>query len=211
MQGYRSIGAAVDLRFPVNAPLVLFGQNNCGKSNITKALELVLGGPWPGNHEPDDHEFFKRNTANPIAISVFADANDPIGGRYVELRWRHSHGAETYFKGFYPHGEEGWVRGDDRESCFCVVLEAERNLRYQLSYVSKFTYLSRLMQHFHKSLSQHEQTRTELENLFTQIKSAFQGIPEFAAFTGQLRAQLDDLVGGMRRIGLRSISRPTTP
>ena len=101
VQGYRSIGAAVDLRFPVNAPLVLFGQNNCGKSNITKALELVLGGPWPGNHEPDDHEFFKRNTANPIAISVFADANDPIGGRYVELRWRHSHGAETYFKGFF--------------------------------------------------------------------------------------------------------------
>jgi putative ATP-dependent endonuclease of OLD family len=78
-----------------------------------------------------------------------------------------------------------------------IVLEAERNLRYQLSYASKFTYLSRLMHLFHKSLSQHQETRAHLEDLFTQIKTSFQGIPELGAFTGQLRAQLEDLIGGM--------------
>jgi hypothetical protein len=96
VQGYRSIGAPIDVAFPNNAPLVLFGQNNCGKSNITKALELILGGSWPGNHEPDEHEFFGRQPVNPIAISVFADEDDPIGGGgvpgHVENQMRHSSG-----------------------------------------------------------------------------------------------------------------------
>jgi len=61
IEGYRSIGEPIEIAFPENQPVVLVGENNAGKSNIVKALQLVLGPFWPGNHQPEDHEFFGRD------------------------------------------------------------------------------------------------------------------------------------------------------
>ncbi len=41
IEGYRSIGSPVTIAFPRNQPVVLVGENNAGKSNIVKALQLV--------------------------------------------------------------------------------------------------------------------------------------------------------------------------
>ncbi len=59
--GYRSIREKIEIKFPPGKPVVLLGENNAGKSNIVKALQLILGPFWPGNHEPEDHEFFGRD------------------------------------------------------------------------------------------------------------------------------------------------------
>lgn len=49
---YRSIESEVQINFPAKTPVVLVGENNCGKSNLVRALDLVLGPVWPGSHEP---------------------------------------------------------------------------------------------------------------------------------------------------------------
>jgi putative ATP-dependent endonuclease of the OLD family len=85
VEGYRSVGAATDLTFPSGTPLVLFGQNNSGKSNITKALELVLGGFYPGNYEPDEHEFFGRDAQATITITTDFDEEALLGNRFVSV------------------------------------------------------------------------------------------------------------------------------
>src|SRR5579871_5567131 len=61
IKNYRSIEGWVEVALPTGAPLVLIGENNAGKSNIVRALTLVLGEMWPGNHSPEDHEFFGRS------------------------------------------------------------------------------------------------------------------------------------------------------
>lgn len=181
--------------------MVLLGQNNAGKSNIAKALELALGAFWAGSHEPEDHEFFGRDRNQVIEITVRFDPADRLGGRYTEVVWRYNHAADdpVHFRGRpgdrgYPDGP---IRNEDRDTCVCVVLEAERKLSYHLGYSSKWTYLSRLMHRFHKALMDHEETKNRLQQLFGEVRARFHDVPEFGTFVQELQEQLTDLVGSM--------------
>ena len=40
--GYRSVRDDILVLFPERTPIVLVGENNSGKSNIVRALDLVL-------------------------------------------------------------------------------------------------------------------------------------------------------------------------
>lgn len=199
ISGYRSINDQVELAFPEAIPIVLVGENNSGKSNVVRGLHLVLGPFWPGNHDPEDHEFFGRSRDHPIDITVEFDHADPLGGRFVALRWHHDPGADepTRFRGVTADGEEKYVRNEDRDTCVCVVVEADRNLGYQLSYSSKWTLLSRLMHRFHRALDAQGQVKEDLEGIFDQIKGKFREVPEFSTFVQDLADQLRELVGSM--------------
>jgi putative ATP-dependent endonuclease of OLD family len=200
IQNYRSVQGPVTLRFPRDGPLVLLGENNAGKSNIVKGLELLLGGFWPSNHDPEPHEYYGRDPSRKITVAAEFDPADPLGGRYEQIFWRFGPGMDRpeYLGAPGPKGfGTGWIRGEDRDSCVCVVLAAERNLSYQLSYSSKYTLLSRLMHKFHKALLANDATRSELEGLFLSVKDKFKEIPEFSAFTEQLKDRLGDFVSSM--------------
>lgn len=201
VRGYRSIGEPIEIRFPYGQPVVLVGENNAGKSNIIRALELVLGPFWPGNRDPEDHEFFNRDRNGEIEIIVRFDPDDRLGGRYTEVVWRYDPRAQEpiYYRGRIGFsGREGYISNEDRDSCACVVVEAERNLAYHLSYSSKWTLLSRLMHRFHRALTGNDAVRGDLESLFHRIKDKFYDVPEFKAFAEDLSIQLNDLVATMR-------------
>lgn len=195
LQNYRSISGPLTIDFPSRTPVILVGENNTGKSNVVKGLNLLLGSFWPGNHDPEDHEFFNRDRSKNIRIVARFDPDDPFGGRYEEIEWEFDPDAQT--SSYFGHPGRRFIRGDDRDTCVCVILEADRNLSYQLSYGSKYTLLSKLMHKFHKALVQRVETRDELQRLFQEIKERFRDIPEFAEFTGHLRQQLGDFVGSM--------------
>jgi putative ATP-dependent endonuclease of OLD family len=200
IRNYRS-AESVHLRFPAKQPLVLLGENNAGKSNLVKALELVLGPIWPGNHEPEEHEFYQRSTENPISISVDFSPESPMG-RYRQVTWKHDYEDDpaTRFYGYPPSNpsyEYGYISREDRETCISIVLHAERNLDYQLSYRSKWTFLSRLMHRFHRALGQQEGVRQQLAELFDSIKNSFREIPQFKVFVEQLQTQVNELAGSM--------------
>ncbi len=200
IKGYRSIGSPVTIAFPRNQPVVLVGENNAGKSNIVKALQVVLGPVWPGSHDPEDHEFFGRERQHPIKIEVEFDPSEPLGGKYTAAVWRYDESAEEpiHFRGRPSRGgQERYISNDDRDTCMCVVVEAERNLNYHLSYASKWTLLSRLMHRFHRALGGHKPVRNDLESLFERIKQKFHEVPEFKNFLDDLQQQMDDLVSTM--------------
>jgi putative ATP-dependent endonuclease of OLD family len=199
IEGYRSIGERIEIVFPPGQPVVLVGENNAGKSNIVRALELVLGPFWPGNHEPEDHEFFGRNPSRPIEIQIEFDPNGLLGSKYQQLVWRYnrSDGELVYFRGIEASGREGYVRNEDRDTCMCIVVEAERNLRYHTSYASKWTFLSRLMHRFHGALTGNQAVRSDLEDLFEQVKQKFHEVSEFRGFVTGLQKELEDLVTSM--------------
>src|ERR1051326_458356 len=69
IENYRSI-ANLDLPWgPLNA---LLGPNNSGKSNILRALNLILGETWP-SRPLSTKDFFQHNIANRIMITVQFD------------------------------------------------------------------------------------------------------------------------------------------
>jgi putative ATP-dependent endonuclease of OLD family len=199
IEGYRSIGERIEITFPPGQLVVLVGENNAGKSNIVRALELVLGPFWPGNHEPEDHEFFGRDPSRPIEIQIEFDPNDLLGSKYQRLVWRYnrSNKEPVYFRGIEVSGKESLPGSQYRDTCMCILVEAERKLRYHISYASKWTFLSRLMHRFHEALTGNQAVRSDLEGLFKEIKQKFHEIPQFRDFVTGLQKELEDLVTSM--------------
>lgn len=202
VENYRSIGDPVQINLPLHRPLVLLGENNAGKSNLIKAIGLVLGQSFPNNYEPDDNEFFQRHRTHPISIEIEFAQSDPYGRGFTKVIWEYENGRDPpiFYRAqpsIYPNRDESFLSSEDRDSCICVVIEAERNLKYQLSYSSKWTLLSRLMHKFHKTLLEQTETKGELESLFEQVKQRFQLIPEFTTFLNELKEQVADFGGTM--------------
>lgn len=92
--------------FPDRKPLVLLGENNAGKSNIVRALSLVLGEGWPGSYIPEDHDYFGRSPdVDPLRVVVEVDGVEhvsPYGTEDVEAFVLHhpaqeEHNDKTFF------------------------------------------------------------------------------------------------------------------
>jgi len=52
---------------------VLIGENNSGKSNILRALNLALGETWPTERSFSDEDFHNQDTTQEIVIQVYFD------------------------------------------------------------------------------------------------------------------------------------------
>lgn len=52
---------------------VLIGENNAGKSNVLKALNLVLGEIWPTERSFTEEDFYNQDTSQDIVIHVYFD------------------------------------------------------------------------------------------------------------------------------------------
>src|SRR5262249_41442805 len=128
IDGYRSVEHA-ELVLPDEAPLVLIGENNAGKSNIVKAIDLLCGEGWPSSHNPEDNEFYKRDRNNVIEIT--AEFSHPLG-RFESVRWRYDTTADrqVQFDGLAIDGERRWPRNEERAELMAVTISADRRLSY---------------------------------------------------------------------------------
>lgn len=70
IENYRSIKK---LTFEPGPYCVLIGENNSGKTNILKALNLVLGEIWPSERSFSEEDFHNQDTNQDIVIQVFFD------------------------------------------------------------------------------------------------------------------------------------------
>jgi putative ATP-dependent endonuclease of OLD family len=184
---FRSVEEA-EILFSPGIPVVLFGQNNAGKSNIIRALDIVLGEQYPKSVTLEDSDYFLRDPSN--RVEILAEFRTPLAGLYTALRWSHERDREpepTEFVGIPEWGRPKWPKNEEREDCIAVVIEANRNLNYQLSYSSKYTMLSRLMHRFHEILHRYEEIKLELERSFSTTKEIFERVPEFQEFAEALR------------------------
>ncbi len=71
VSNYRSI-KYVEIEFgPINS---LIGSNNAGKSNLMKALNILLGATWPTVWSFDDRDFHKYAKTSPIKMQIIFDS-----------------------------------------------------------------------------------------------------------------------------------------
>ncbi len=204
VENYRSIGDPVRIQFPSRTPVVLVGENNAGKSNIIRALELIAGERWPGSFTPDDNDYHGRNTNN-VPISITIGVNDVkceasyVGATQVD-RFELSHGpnVDRPYKMVLDNDRESmYVSNTIRDQCVCTVIRADRRLSTELSYSNKFTLLSKLMRSFHKSLMLNEVTAQSLRDKFGEIVELFYRVDEFSDFSSRLKQELEELSGNM--------------
>jgi len=194
VRNLRSVGdERVTLQFPDSGALVLLGENNAGKSNITRALDILLGDYWPGTRRLDDHDFHGRDSDG-IAVEVGAAVSGIVcpgcGGGVEYFSW--SYDAQSPSDGGNPvtyrfscasqYCQRSYVNNEMRSVLSATVLDADRRLDYQLSYASKYTMLSKLMHRFHERLLSDPSRRDRLATIFDTLLKEFSGVPEFAVF-----------------------------
>jgi putative ATP-dependent endonuclease of OLD family len=81
IENYRSIKEA---DFNPTALCALIGSNNCGKSNILKAINLVLGSSWPSTRSVDSKDFFGYDESKDVVISLWFDQALEVSGEVGE-------------------------------------------------------------------------------------------------------------------------------
>jgi putative ATP-dependent endonuclease of OLD family len=181
-------------------PLILAGENNSGKSNIAHALDIILGETWP-NSEPEDHDFHNRDRDLTIEIAVNVDGviHSTSGGhtnRVVRFIWKYPTTDGRLLRMVLDNGaENSYVSSDTREQCVCILIGADRRLSYQLSYASKYTFLSKLMRRFHQALTENAERVQRLKSKFEETKSTFREVESFTVFADELKRQVAEFSG----------------
>ena len=203
LRGYRSIDGWQHIDFPSGEPLVLLGENNAGKSNVLRAIAFLFGDFWPGNHQPEDHEYFGRQ-ADGNEISMVATVDDlpcnNCGEMVDEIRWRYDPDDEKV-SGFSRQGRacsHTWMNNSIRQSLYCMSIGVNRDLSYQLSYGSKWTTLSKLMRRFHDRLVADPKRVERLKVIFTSLVDTFHEVDEFQSFGDALRDSFADFGGNLQ-------------
>jgi putative ATP-dependent endonuclease of OLD family len=205
VRNLRSVGAErVSLTFPDNGVLVLLGENNAGKSNITRGLDILFGDYWPGTRRLEEHDFHGRDSDG-IAVEIDATVSGVLcpycsGGQVKHFRWSYDvqgGGTDgnpvTYrFTCSNTYCGKSWPNNAMRAALSAAVLDADRRLNYQLSYTSKYTMLSKLMHRFHERLLEDPQRKKQLTAIFQGIIKEFGAVPEFANFQELLASTAED-------------------
>ncbi len=202
LKGYRSVRDEVTIHFPTGMPLVFVGENNAGKSNVVRAIDLVLGEWYAGTREPEDHDFWDRNAATGQIeiVAQLADMETPDrrGNQVEGFYWSYDPQAseKCVFRARTFDGE-AYVTNEMRDECVCVVVGTDRRLSYQLSYTSKSTLLSKLMRKFHTHLTEDQDRVDQLKQKFGELTEIFSEVAEFAGFQSELSQQFCEMFGGM--------------
>lgn len=196
IDNFRSV-EHVELVFPENAPLILVGENNAGKSNIIAAVDIIFGEMHPKYRQIEQRDYYQRTPCN---IKIKAGLREPLGGKYHSLVWQHNHNEDdpNEFYGIDAYGTSTkYINTEARDELTCVLISAERTLNYQLSYQSKWTMLSKLMHRFHQELQKNTEIVDTLKEKFKEIKDAFHQIEPFKTFKQTLQADFLSLISCM--------------
>lgn len=187
----------------MEGPLVLLGENNAGKSNLTRAIDMVFGERWPGTITLDDDDFHGREPDG-IAVAIHASVEGlpcpyACTGQVTHIRWIYDpsnpqqNGDAINYSMSCSACNKTYMNRKARSSLFSMSVDADRRLAYQLSYASKFTLLSRLMHRFHERLVSDPGRKTRLEGLFSSLVDEFGNVPEFSEFRELLATTAGDL------------------
>lgn len=153
---YRSI-EHVEIEFPVGKPVVLFGPNNAGKSNILSAIDRLLGERYPTYIEMLDSDFYMRNKALYPSSMIQATFEEPYYyDRYGKPFYTV---AVTYGYGGNPnehlihdgYGQKLYISGENRAACQSYLIDAERNIQSAFNYSSKYSLLSKFSHKIHQA------------------------------------------------------------
>lgn len=196
IRNYRSI-EDVELFFPKGKPLVLFGPNNAGKSNISSAIDRLLGDRYPTYIEMLDSDFFMRDKDSYPESKIEARFSEPLyRDRYdrpisrIQVTY-----CDEKSKNELTDGNTKIYPTNENRACFqSFLIAAERDVSSAFNYSSKFSLLSRFSHKIHEAIT--VESKEELKSAFEQIKGIFEGSPKYKSFFDTFSSSLQNAVKG---------------
>ena len=181
---YRSI-EDITIKMPKNKPLILFGPNNAGKSNILSAIDRILGEKYPTYIDVEDSDYFMRDKINNPTI----DINATFDSVYYTDRYKTQ---KSYNEIFLTYGYRGQlnenlihdgngnkfsISNDARAKFQSFLLDADRSINFHFNYSNKYSLLSKFNKSLHNSLTDDE--KETLSRSYNDILNVFEQKSEF--------------------------------
>lgn len=197
---YRSI-ENIKLVMPNNKPLVLFGPNNAGKSNILSAINRIIGEKYPTYIEMIDSDYFLRDKMNNPKCVIEADFDEPLyydrnnkGQDSIKVIYGYNNGNNTENLLFNRNNERIYPTNEQRANCQAYLIDAERNIQSSFNYSSSYSLLSKFSKKIHEALKADK--KDELTKIFNKIKDSFEQTEEYNKFFDNLKNNIMNSVKG---------------
>ncbi len=162
----------------------LIAPNSTGKTNIFKALNILLGETYPTEKAFSKDDFHKRDTRHPIIIRV--DLTEPLapvsatkksGGKgnceAIALQLEYvvrEQGGSSYFTCIDKGGDEYYGNGQIRDLLSWVYIPSERSFEKQLS-MSKWTLFGKILSKVDVNFRANKDRVSEFEKAMTTPKA----------------------------------------
>lgn len=175
----------LEFDFPESGILVLVGENNSGKSNIIRAIDLICGEAWIGKEKLEDHDFYLRDKSNEIEIDLYFETGNSVHFSPNNGKW----GVTSYRDWDQRYKEDyGFQIKDIYPSTY---LGADRTLDKHLSFYD-WTLIGRIRKAFHKNVT--EDLKASLDTKFSELVEIFDQVPGFQNFKQDFSANYKALL-----------------
>ena len=196
---YRSI-EHIEINFPYNRPVVLFGPNNAGKSNILSAINRILGERYPTYIEMLDSDYYKRDKINYPTADICATFDEPLyfdqyGNHITTVAIRYGNNGNINENLLHNgKGKKIFPKNEQRATYQSILIDADRNIQSAFNYSSQYSLLSKFSKKLHSALN--SEHKKELSAAFEQIKKSFEKTDEFTKFFNEFSSSLKGSVKG---------------
>lgn len=158
----------------------LIGANSAGKSNILRALNLILGERYPMPHSLTKKDFYNEEFSNNIKIQIYFDktfksySKDCQGIIFKTIYDSKNNSFTTEFKAIECTNvcQNYNIKGDCREQFPIIYIPATRNFEYHLQSNAEWSFLGKLIKQFNTIFP--ENKIGELNSKFDQVKSTLE-------------------------------------
>ncbi len=175
IENFRSIGR-LEVEFSMLNALI--GPNSSGKTNILKALDLIVGTTYPSVRSFNESDFYLHDTSRTILIEVRFQSSLQYKGYEI-------YGFKLTFDGndmnyvaiddagstlqYLPSGKEIKVNNEMREQVSMMYLPLDRQAYQQIT-PSQWKIYGKLLKHIASQIPDREKSdfKTGVENSFTQ-------------------------------------------
>jgi putative ATP-dependent endonuclease of OLD family len=173
IKNFKSI-KELEFDYPESGILVLVGENNSGKSNIIRAIDLICGESWIGKEKLEEHDYYLRNKNLEIEINLYFDNGKSVKFSPNESKW-----GITYFLNWEQTQKVPFNANGIKEDFPSTYLGADRTLDKHLSFYD-WTLIGRIRKAFHKNVN--DDIKGQLNAKFGELVEIFDTVPGFSNF-----------------------------
>ncbi|MDI6602547.1 MAG: AAA family ATPase [Patescibacteria group bacterium] len=195
IENFRSIKKVEINLGPMNA---FIGPNNAGKSNIMKALNLILGENYPSVRSFEENDFYNYDKSNPIKIvTIFSSglsSNYKVWGFQLTFNGNDCEYVAVDNNGnilTYPGGKEVRVSNEMRNEVALMYLGLNRQAEQQIR-PTQWTLYGKLLRHIEKQINQ-----SKKENFRKGIQNAYDSniYPDLQEMENSLKDHVKEQTG----------------
>jgi len=184
IENYRSIK---HLEIDFKPLMGLIGANSAGKSNILRAINLVLGERYPMAHSLSRKDFYGENYSNNIKIEIhfdepFVSYTKDCRGISFATKYNSDGSFDTELKAIECSNStcQRWnMKGETKEQIPVMYIPAARNFDKQLQSGSDWSFLGKIIKSFNELFP--IERLEELKTKFNEVKTTLE-IPQFKEF-----------------------------